>query len=597
MNTPTVISLTGTDAIQVRHNGQKVSHYIIRDEAPDDVKQKAHRDGVQFIPVRPGAVFNTQFAGAIIDGVTVENTEIHSDGKLQCLFCSDGGVRATIKDNVLQTNGQHFISLSMLSGHIENNRDSNGQLVPIRLFPMRIGGNSDGTHNVYILSFKDDQYRYEPVENIVKDETHDHVTDHRFGEGRRKNSVYLYNFDLDAFITATEQKQLTADEMRSLAVQFGSEEPTEKPINDVSIDWPTTSRWGPTLPSLPKEKLMKTSQHGVQVLMKSEGFRNDVYIDCAGLPTIGLGHCLTESEVNSGKIHLSNGDVLDLRHGPISNEQVMTLLENDLIPREAAVNRLFTVPLAQHQYDALLHWLFNVGESAAEKSTLRKKLNKGDFDAVPGELRKWNKVTVAGEKKVNQGLVNRRETEVALWNGDYLAERGPVQVPEVMDNGMSPTPDYVPPEQDSKIDDLINRFNDFLHERDTTQALPKTDDVSLSFQRLDEKLNQQADTMEQFLLKQEAINNGQLAGYDADNPLHRVIYDDAYHNAIKENSKPPVQSKILGFAVSTGLAWFGTKYGMNLSPEVASTIQNVIVGGGLTAIGVARMWFTNKVLS
>lgn len=143
------IQLTGTDAIQIRESGSAFDGAEIIDMAPDDVKQQAHRDGMQFIPVRPGKVFNTQFAGAFVDNVTIKNSVIKSDGKLQCVFCSDGGVRnATIKDNTLQTGGQHFISLSMLSGHIENNRDEAGNLVPVRLFPMRIGGNSDGKLNV-----------------------------------------------------------------------------------------------------------------------------------------------------------------------------------------------------------------------------------------------------------------------------------------------------------------------------------------------------------------------------------------------------------------------------------------------------------------
>lgn len=226
------IQLTGTDAIQIRESGSAFNAYEIIDAAPDDVKQLAHRDGMQFIPVRPGNVWNTQFAGAIIDDVIVKNSVIKSDGKLQCLFCSDGGVRgATIEDNILQTAGQHFISLSMLSGTIRNNRDEAGELVPVRLFPMRIGGNSDGTLNVYIMTFSSPKYCYAPAHEIVLDDTLDHVTDHRFGFQPRKGSIYLYDFDLDGFIAATEQRQLTADEMRTLSLQFGRTETAEKQPN------------------------------------------------------------------------------------------------------------------------------------------------------------------------------------------------------------------------------------------------------------------------------------------------------------------------------------------------------------------------------
>ena len=52
------------------------------------------------------------------------------------------------------------------------------------------------------------------------------------------------------------------------------------------------------------------------------------------------------------------------------------------------------------------------------KSTLLKKLNKGDYAAVPVELMKW---VNAGGKKV-QGLVNRRAAEAGLWaKGDFVS--------------------------------------------------------------------------------------------------------------------------------------------------------------------------------
>lgn len=227
-----LIRLTGTDALQVRKSGEEVRNITIVDEAPAEVKKKAHRDGVQFIPERT-LMFNTQFAGAVIDNLVVEDTKIESDGLLQCLFISDGAIRATIRNNTLDTAGQHYISLCLLSGEIENNRDAAGNLVPVRLFPMRWGGNSDGKLNVYILSFKNPKYRYHPVSDIVKDETLHHVTDHRFGKGRRKDSIYLYNFDIDAAIAETELKQLTADQMRDMAIKYGSlDEPIEQAENN-----------------------------------------------------------------------------------------------------------------------------------------------------------------------------------------------------------------------------------------------------------------------------------------------------------------------------------------------------------------------------
>lgn len=182
---------------------------------------------------------------------------------------------------------------------------------------------------------------------------------------------------------------------------------------------------------------MKMSVSGTQTLMKSEKLCHDVYIDQAGLATIGVGHCLTQSEIFSGKIELGDGSILDIRTGPISTAQAQALLQSDLVPREAAVNNLFTVPLKQHQFDALVHWLFNVGEGAARTSTLRRKLNNGEFDSVPAQLERWNIVTVNGQKIVSEGLVNRRIVEIAMWNGEYLEG---AQLPEVIKPDYDPMP-------------------------------------------------------------------------------------------------------------------------------------------------------------
>jgi lysozyme len=52
-----------------------------------------------------------------------------------------------------------------------------------------------------------------------------------------------------------------------------------------------------------------------------------------------------------------------------------------------------------------------VGTQAFKSSTLLKKLNQGLYDEVPAQLRRWNK---AGGKVI-QGLINRREKEIVLW--------------------------------------------------------------------------------------------------------------------------------------------------------------------------------------
>ena len=74
-------------------------------------------------------------------------------------------------------------------------------------------------------------------------------------------------------------------------------------------------------------------------------------------------------------------------------------------------------PLRRHEWAALLSWSYNVGTTAACKSTLIRKVNSGAAPAeFCAELKKW---VYAGGKRV-RGLVNRREAEYRMCMGADL---------------------------------------------------------------------------------------------------------------------------------------------------------------------------------
>lgn len=156
---------------------------------------------------------------------------------------------------------------------------------------------------------------------------------------------------------------------------------------------------------------MTMSEKGLQLLTDFEGFETEVYKDVAGLPTIGVGHLLTPSELSSGKIVI-NGQSVEYVNG-LTTQQVHDLLAQDLQRFDAAVNDNVTVALKQYQFDALVSFSFNVGVGAFTGSTLLKVLNQGKYDDVPAQLRRW---VYSGGQKV-RGLVNRREHEVQMWDG------------------------------------------------------------------------------------------------------------------------------------------------------------------------------------
>lgn len=126
-----------------------------------------------------------------------------------------------------------------------------------------------------------------------------------------------------------------------------------------------------------------------------EGCKTRAYRDGGGVWTIGYGH--TGPDVHKGLVWTL-----------LQCESAYGL---DIIPRERAVNRNVKVPLTQNQFDALVSFVYNVGEKAFKASTLLILLNMGKYADVPAQLRRWNKDNGVAVP----GLTNRRELEVELF--------------------------------------------------------------------------------------------------------------------------------------------------------------------------------------
>jgi lysozyme len=154
---------------------------------------------------------------------------------------------------------------------------------------------------------------------------------------------------------------------------------------------------------------MKFSLAGKKALGEMEGCKLEMYLDSGGAPSIGIGHLLTKLERTSGKIVIGTTAV-DYRE-ELTEQQCWQLLDQDLSSAESAVNQAIKVPLNQNQYDALVSFTFNVGNQAFAGSTLLRLLNLGQYDQVPTQLARWNK----DNGQVVQGLINRRNKEIALW--------------------------------------------------------------------------------------------------------------------------------------------------------------------------------------
>ncbi len=149
---------------------------------------------------------------------------------------------------------------------------------------------------------------------------------------------------------------------------------------------------------------MKLSAEGLDLIKKSEGFRDRVYRDVAGFPTIGYGHLIKPTE------SFPDG---------IAEPQAAAILASDVQEAEQAVARLVKVALTQGQFDALVDFCFNLGAGRLASSTLLRELNAGHHDAAALQLLAWDHA----KGVVNSGLKARRQAEFELWTRSNESSR------------------------------------------------------------------------------------------------------------------------------------------------------------------------------
>lgn len=131
-----------------------------------------------------------------------------------------------------------------------------------------------------------------------------------------------------------------------------------------------------------------------------EGLYLRPYLCPAGVPTIGYGATFYEE-----------GTKVSLRDKPITKARAEALLtwhlEHGFLP---GVTRLCTGADTPERLAALLDFTFNLGLGNLKASTLRKRVNQGDWLDAKVQIMKWNK---AGGK-ILKGLTRRREAERQL---------------------------------------------------------------------------------------------------------------------------------------------------------------------------------------
>lgn len=172
--------------------------------------------------------------------------------------------------------------------------------------------------------------------------------------------------------------------------------PSAKPVEEASAAKGQTSAGNATL---------TLSENGLNFIILREGFRDHPYNDSKGHATIGYGHLLHRGPVTAADRQQYSQ--------PLSKAAAREILSQDIERFATVIRQEVRVPLNQHQFDALVSFTFNVGNSAFRNSTLLKELNNGHYEKIAYEMGRW---TDHG----NKGKITRREWEGKIFNnGEY----------------------------------------------------------------------------------------------------------------------------------------------------------------------------------
>ena len=166
---------------------------------------------------------------------------------------------------------------------------------------------------------------------------------------------------------------------------------------------------------------MKLSKAGEDLMHRFEGFRNKPYLCPAHIWTIGYGHVLYQEQIRLPVVRVEGKNI------PMIRKEMPIRAEDNRVWTKAEIDKLFRADVEsfergvlrlvpgvvgrQGSFDALVSISFNFGLGNLQRSTIRMRANRGDWEGAAEAFRVWTK----GGGKVLPGLVKRREAEIALF--------------------------------------------------------------------------------------------------------------------------------------------------------------------------------------
>jgi len=172
-----------------------------------------------------------------------------------------------------------------------------------------------------------------------------------------------------------------------------------------------------------KQKLaeeVKTSDKGIHLMHEFEGYRNRVYRCSAAIHTVGWGHALYADQLALPNVRKEGYTGMLRSEYPLkpeddrvwSKQELVEIFKADLVHFERGVLRLGP-GVAGHQgrFDSLVALSFNIGLGNLQRSSVRQRANRGDWEGACEAFLMWSK---AGGKEL-AGLVRRRQAEQKLF--------------------------------------------------------------------------------------------------------------------------------------------------------------------------------------
>jgi len=170
---------------------------------------------------------------------------------------------------------------------------------------------------------------------------------------------------------------------------------------------------------------MKLSEAGANLMHQYEGCRNKPYLCPAHVWTIGYGHVLYQDQIRLPVVYLPKHEEMvekpTLRKNYVlkhednrtwSKDEIEKLFADDVSNFERGVLRLApALSGRQGAFDACVSFAFNAGVGAFQRSSIRMKINRGDWEGAADALLLY----CMGGGKILAGLKKRRDAEKAMF--------------------------------------------------------------------------------------------------------------------------------------------------------------------------------------